>query len=249
MKIDTKMGITRNGKIIVPYQYDSIEPMRVDGEESSVLFKARNGSNVTIISLDTEDDTSGYAYKGGFSDIVRDYENDVAIVKQRNTLHILIDTKLNILTEYSYIEIKPMNNGYYLAKGRNGFDIYDPQGKLMYEGATPATVDSEESKTLFITSNSDDLFGLIKFERDDISEVDMDFTSIGEFKKGVSVVTMQNELRLRYGLLDIKFNELLEPIYDNIFMLNLDLYAVCSKGKYGVYSVSKEKYIIHIEFS
>ena len=83
MKIDTKMGITRKGKVIVPYNYDNIEPMLVDGKESSVLFKARKGSELAIISLDTDDDTSSYAYKGGFVDIVRDYENGVAIVNER----------------------------------------------------------------------------------------------------------------------------------------------------------------------
>ena len=59
---------------------------------------------------------------------------------------------------------------------------------------------------------------------------------------------MQYDFGLRYGILDIDFNELLEPIYDNIYMLNSELYAVSSKGKYGVYSIPKKKFIVPNEF-
>ena len=250
LEINKKMGITKNGKVVVPHKYDSIEPMVVNGIKSSVLFKIKDGTEEGILLYNPE--YENYAYRTGIINIVRDYRDGIAIIINTNgeghPKYALIDTDLNIVTSKEYVSIIPVGRGHFIARELNTIDLLGPRGNLMYENITPATVDTQKSETLYIT-NKDDLFGLVKADKEDISIVDTEFTSIDEFTNGVAVVTIQYDFCLRYGLLDIKFNELLEPIYDNIYMLSTDLYAVSNRGKYGVYSISKRKFIIPIEFT
>lgn len=251
LKIESKVGITKNGKIIVPHRYDSIEPILVNGVESSVLFKTKIGTKEGVLLYNAEDDS--YAYRDGLINVERDFKEGIAIIvdtnQQKQLNYSLIDTELNIVTKKEYVSITPVGkNGNFIAKTLNTIDLLSPSGKILYENITPATVDSEKSEILYITNEDDCLFGLVKADKDNISIVDTEFTSINEFKNGVAIVTMQYDFGLRYGILDIDFNELLEPIYDNIYMLNSELYAVSSKGKYGVYSIPKKKFIVPNEF-
>lgn len=246
VSVEKKMGVVKDGKIIIPHKYDYIAPMLVNGEESEFLFEYRDGKKSGAILYDHE--TGGYIYRAESFAIKRNFVNNVAIIQKRNFMYSLINSELKYLTKKDYHEIKFAKNCY-IAKIGDNIDIYDLNGNLWFENLIHATVDGEKSDTLFITSKNP-LFGLLRIKEGKVAEeVEADFTSINEFVNGVAIVTIQYEFGLRYGLLNIKFDEIIEPVYDDIYMLNKDLYAVKQKDKFGVYSVSKKKFIIPFEFS
>jgi len=250
--IKSKMGVIRDGKILIPYMYDQIEPVIVDGKASHTIFKTTNDGKKGVVKYNEEEDS--YAFIEENIEFVTDYEDDVAIIATENILggklQCLIDTDLNKRACGKYNKIQRVGKGYYKAYSLIGCDLINSYGEVLYENITPATIDGQKSDTLFITENGlNNLFGLVKIGNNTIDVVDNDYTSINEFKDGVAIVTMQHDFQLKYGLLSLEFDELLECIYDQIVRLDSDLYVARKGNEYGVYSVEIQEFFIPLKYS
>lgn len=250
MAIETRMGIVRNGKAVVPFEYERIEPAKVDGEESDVIFKFKKDGREGILVYDTYKECYSYTTDENIV-FIGDFEDDVAIITVvlvgGTTRCDLIDTKLNRKTNLEYSHINRIGKGYFLACKQQTTDIINSLGDVLFENVIPAIENGKKSNNAFI-SEKDGLLALIKIDGDTTYETDYDFSTIGTFNSNVSPVTVLYDFGLRYGLLDLKFNELLEPIYSQITMFDSDLYIVRDKEKYGVYSVTKKQMIIPVKF-
>lgn len=122
----------------------------------------------------------------------------------------------------------------------------------LFDEIEHAMVDGMRSEDIYVTSN-DDLFGLAKIVDEaegKIDYIDPEYSSIGEFKNGVSIVGLYCErFGAKYGLIDTSFNEQLECLYDEIKWLTDELLTIRQDGLYGVYSLKKEKIIVPTGFS
>ena len=114
---------------------------------------------------------------------------------------------------------------------RNGKEVV----RAIFDDIAPAIVDGEYSDIIFKTQD-DDQIGLIKIEDDDTFEqLTPQFSSVGEFKNGISIVSHDcPRFREKFGLVRIDLSILCDTLYDKITRLENGFFEVEDDGFHGL---------------
>jgi len=129
--IITRKGMTNGKKIVIPFEYDDIKPAIVDGEESEEIFiTIQNGeiglskispAGIRYEYLDANDFHSISEFKRGIA-IISDYDEKIG------EKFAIINTDLDILTEFEYDEIQRVIATHFIVKKDGLYGLIDGNG-------------------------------------------------------------------------------------------------------------------------
>ena len=166
MAIETRMGLVKAGKVVIPFEFEHLEPAIVDGKESDTIFKFRKDGREGILVCDTYKETYSYTTDENIA-YIGDFEDDVAVIivapDEGAARYDLIDAELNRKTKLEYFHISRIGKGYFQACKMSSTDIINSLGDVLFENITPAIENGKKSNNAYI-SEKDGLFALIKIE-------------------------------------------------------------------------------------
>ena len=132
-EIITKKGSVEEGKVLVPCEYDDIEPVSIKGKISDVYFKTRRNDVVGIIKFTSEDN---YDSCEGFYDIT--YIGDDCIIasdydERFGEKFMLMSKDLVELTNYKYDSIEKLNDNVFKVKKDGYYGIINGKGQIVID--------------------------------------------------------------------------------------------------------------------
>ena len=131
--IYTKKGVMKDGKIIIPFEYDDIKPATIDGEESNDIFITKKDDMIGAVKLG-DSPFCPIKIKNGYHSISC-FEKGIAVISEYcdriGEKFGIIDTNLEILTIIKYDKISRVSAKFFdvVEDGKHG--IIDSKGKLI----------------------------------------------------------------------------------------------------------------------
>ena len=127
INIVTKMGIEVDGKMSVAAVYDEITPMVfANGKQSKRIFKCKKDDKASLILL-THNNEDYYEFDT-FSNII--FANEICIgvscfEENKGEKFALLDTELDLMTDYIYDAIEPLTDTIYKVKKDGLWGVID----------------------------------------------------------------------------------------------------------------------------
>lgn len=129
--ITIKKGISVEGNIIIPYEFDDVKPAIVDTIQSDTIFILLNNNKYGIAKIDFEKER--YKSRDCEYECITAFINKVAIISQRDEQGVekygLIDTNLNIMEDLKYDLIQRLSDEFLLTKKEDKYGVINCQYK------------------------------------------------------------------------------------------------------------------------
>lgn len=130
-KIITKKGVKRGDKYIIPCEYDDIMPAVIDGVESDEIFLTQGENGLGIVKYNSDDESNMYIKNEHYS--ISDFEKgfaNISIYDERfGERFSIVDTNLNIKTEFKYTEINRLSDEFFEVQNHAYHGVIDKDGK------------------------------------------------------------------------------------------------------------------------
>ena len=231
------------GRLIIPYQFDLINPFMEGVAAVSINEKMgfidKKGNWVIKPKFDIHKSKEGYRDLTGYDNtslapfISYRLSDTKAICKEsmiavsKDNKWAFYDKKGNQITDFIYDNVKPFYNGIAPVKVNEGIRFIDKGGKYISEEVYDKVTGSVENNWIIV--ERDGLFGCLD-EKGNIT-LEMVYDNISLFKYGKSRVEKNSQV----GIIDIK-GEWIIPLQDrNLFIFHKEnTFIVEENNKYGI---------------
>ncbi len=129
VSIITKKGVKREGKVVIPFEFDDIMQATVDGKKSQEIFLTINNDLLGLAKIiKKENGKETYLFTDNDYHEIEDFKNNVAIIsiydERFGNKYGLIDINLNILLDCKYDKITFLDDKLFLVDIRGKYGVY-----------------------------------------------------------------------------------------------------------------------------